>query len=219
MTEILAVIVGSQLHGLADEYSDYDIRRVEVVPLRQKLSPFTRDKPKVAEGDDVTFELAHFCKMAAQGNPTVLEVLWSSMQVTLTPLGESLQAGRHHFLDMERIYHAHLGYALSDYHKLPLIEDKKKRGKKQSAILRVLMQGASLMRNYTFDPTAYRHDDLLKNLRYGTVSDDLFEKAYQSLRNGFESAYAEATPSTINYQWIEDFVTNAYIEDYLEGKW
>lgn len=212
MSELLAVVVGSRLHGLAEKDSDYDIRRIITVPLQRKLSPFYRDKEKRGEGDDVSYELAHFCKMAAQGNPTALEVLWSNQYVKSSLFGDALQEGRKNFLDMGRVYHAHLGYAYSDMQKIPCLTGSKK-WKKQSAVLRVLYQGAEILSTSTFDPSIYGKDDFLKNLRRGLVTDTKFYERYQAAKEQMNHAWNYCKPSTFDQNWIEQFIVDAYTKE------
>jgi predicted nucleotidyltransferase len=79
---ILSTIVGSRLHGTADENSDYDYRGVFIAPLEDIISPFRDVKDmhwvegeEKADKDDTAYELRKFCRMGVQGNPTVLEIL------------------------------------------------------------------------------------------------------------------------------------------------
>jgi hypothetical protein len=86
MKIILSTIVGSRLHGTATPESDHDYRGVFVVPLGK------------------------FCKMAAQGNPSCLEVL-VGLPHTTTPMGEGLKALLPAFLSKKRCLDAFMGYS------------------------------------------------------------------------------------------------------------
>jgi len=114
--ELLKTLVGSRLHELSNDDSDYDWRGIFKEPIINILSPFKKQRSNSwIEGkeDDTSYELIHFCKLAASCNPTVLEVLWSN-QIKYKDsegIGDYLIDNRIKFLDTEKIYLSHLGYA------------------------------------------------------------------------------------------------------------
>lgn len=96
---VLAVVVGSRAYGLHGPDSDYDRRGVFAVPTR---AFWHLDKPPThvdgPAAEQFSWEFERFCLLALQGNPTVLEVLWSPLVETITPDGERLLAARQAFL-------------------------------------------------------------------------------------------------------------------------
>ena len=96
---ILGVVVGSRAYGLSGPASDHDRRGVYAAPTRLFWSldkpPTHLDGPRP---EQFSWEIERFCALAAQANPTVLEVLWSPIVETLTPLGSRLLSARRTFL-------------------------------------------------------------------------------------------------------------------------
>jgi hypothetical protein len=76
--EILKTLVGSRAHGTNLPESDYDFRGVFVAEPLEFFSPFRDVKTtQWIEGDEdnTSYELTHFCKLCASGNPSGLELL------------------------------------------------------------------------------------------------------------------------------------------------
>ncbi len=108
---VLAVVVGSRAYGLHGPGSDYDRRGVYVAPTRAfwhlDKPPTHVDGPAV---EQFSWEFERLCVLALQGNPTVLEVLWSPLIETITVDGERLLATRQAFLS-RRVAQTYGSYA------------------------------------------------------------------------------------------------------------
>lgn len=122
--EILRGVVGSTAHGTAiDGQDDRDEMGICIEPpeyvcgLRQFEQYIYRDQPEGVRsqpGDlDLTiYSLRKFCRLAAQGNPSVLVLLWLPQYIIKTELGEGLLGIREAFVSRnsgERF----LGYLVS----------------------------------------------------------------------------------------------------------
>jgi predicted nucleotidyltransferase len=107
---ILAVVVGSRAYGLSGPGSDHDRRGVYAAPTRLFWSltkpPTHLDGPLP---EQFSWEVERFCDLARQGNPTVLEVLWSPLVENITDLGQALRSARSAFLSrrVEQTYGAY----------------------------------------------------------------------------------------------------------------
>src|SRR5688572_10534919 len=100
--EILRGVVGSTCHGTAIEgQDDRDEMAVFIEPPQHVcgLTPVDhyiyRDKPggvRSEAGDlDLTmYSLRKFCRLAEQGNPSVVILLWLSQHIKVAPLGKQL---------------------------------------------------------------------------------------------------------------------------------
>lgn len=91
MEVLTKVLVGSRLHGLHNEQSDYDWRGVHIHELKDVLSPFkTLKNTSWIEGDEdnTSYELADFCKLATKGNATILEVFFSDSIESSSPIAD-----------------------------------------------------------------------------------------------------------------------------------
>jgi len=108
--EILRGVVGSTAHGTAiDGQDDRDEMGVFIEPPENVcgLAPcdhyIYRDKPdgvRSGPGDlDLTlYSLRKFCRLAAQGNPSVILLLWLPTHIKRAPLGAELIDMREAFL-------------------------------------------------------------------------------------------------------------------------
>jgi predicted nucleotidyltransferase len=145
---ILAVVVGSRAYGLAGPGSDHDRRGVYAAPTRLF---WPLDKPPAhldgpAE-EQFSWELERFCTLALQGNPTVLEVLWSPLVTEVTADGRELLATRAAFLS-RRVAETYGGYARD---QLKRVADRRARTgetnhKQAMHMIRLLLAGAHVLR-------------------------------------------------------------------------
>ncbi len=145
---ILAVVVGSRAYGLEGPDSDHDRRGVYAAPTRW----FWRlDKPPThldgPADEQFSWEIERFCALAAQANPTVLEVLWSPLVESVTPEGERLRAAREAFLS-RRVAETYGNYARD---QLARVDARRARTgetnhKQAMHMIRLLMAGAHVLR-------------------------------------------------------------------------
>ncbi|MEU8608746.1 nucleotidyltransferase domain-containing protein [Actinoplanes sp. NPDC048791] len=145
---ILAVVVGSRAYGLAGPGSDHDRRGVYAAPTAMfwhlDKPPTHLDGP--AE-EQFSWELERFCTLALQGNPTVLEVLWSPLITAVTADGEHLLATRQAFLS-RRVADTYGAYARD---QLKRVDSRRRRTggtnhKQAMHMIRLLLAGAHVLR-------------------------------------------------------------------------
>jgi len=127
--EILRGVVGSTSHGTAIEgQDDRDEMGVFVEPPECVcgLTPcdhyIYRDQPKGVRSEpgdlDLTmYSLRRFCQLAAQGNPSVILLLWLPSHITKTRVGAELVAMREAFISKES-GKRFLGYLVAQKKKL-----------------------------------------------------------------------------------------------------
>lgn len=212
---LLKSLVGSRLHGLHTEDSDYDWKSIDVSPLKHLISPFRKLKGKdqvTPEEDQCTYELQHFCKLFAGSNPTILEVLWSNHIETFHPLADELIGGRKNLLDKVKIYHSHRGYAMAQRSLLEKAESRR-RNKAAVAFIRVMRQGISLLETGDFDPVASDREYLLeiKNCQGDLPSDVINEinNLEHKMVYAFENCKMNFKP---DIPWLEDMLLRIYME-------
>jgi hypothetical protein len=184
MEVIYKAVVGSRMHGLNTEASDYDYREVFKMDLNSILSPFQKPKEKksIKDGDDVeSFELRHFLKMLTVGNGTAYEILWSD-QYEMDLDFKAFKDHKEWFINTEGIRNAHIGYADSQVVKYlnellnnPTFLDEKENArfrlrKASVAGIRILHQALQLLKTGDFCPKVadYNKDlaDQLMELKY-----------------------------------------------------
>jgi len=219
MNTILKVVVGSRLHGLHNEKSDYDYRGIFMHPLKEKLSPFKNLKnTQWIEGDvdNTAYELTEFCKYATKGNPTILEILWSNMVIESSSIADELKANRHKFLNSKAIFEAHKGYAHNQYNKMNLFEPDDRTPKFAVAYIRALSQAKQLLATGEFSPQILPEDkDFLLEVKHNfntSLVPELSRRFSQSqidLANVWSEHHDKFEP---DYEWIEDFIYRVYKE-------
>jgi len=131
---ILLAKVGSHAYGTNTPQSDIDIKGVCIAPLEYYLGfkefqqkdggwVDTNDPPSgkfpILEGikDCCIYDLKKFLQLAANNNPTLLEMLWLNEYEYLTPIGEELIAYKSHFLST-KIKHTYSGYSYAQLRKV-----------------------------------------------------------------------------------------------------
>lgn len=213
---ILSVVVGSRLHGLAKETSDWDIRGIFMHPLVDIISPFRNPKNvSWVEGDEdnTAYELRDFCKYATKGNPTILEILFSNMVRETSPLGDELRANTIKFLDSKAIFDAHKGYAHNQYNKMNLFEPDKRTPKFAVAYLRSMQQGIDLLTTGKISPQVRKDKKFILKVKHEFDPSlvPALGKRFSKLQTELADAYyANQSKFTPDYDWIEDFLMRAY---------
>lgn len=213
-------IVGSRLHNLHNENSDFDYRGVHISSLEEILSPFKKNKNTVwIEGneDNTSYELTDFCKFATKGNPTILEVLYSNQPKEMTDEMVELRNNRHKFLNSKRIFEAAKGYASNQYNKMNMFDPDKRTPKFAVAYLRILWQTAQLletgelpvevtgdMRDFLFKVKYYPFE------RFSEVTPELvklFTTGQINLAEAYRKNHNKFSP---DFEWIEKFIVKTY---------
>lgn len=145
---LMSGVVGSTAYGLAHEDSDVDRLGIFAAPTRAFHGLSKPNESIVGTDPDVTMhEAGKFCRLALNGNPTVMELLWLEEYETLTPLGQELIRIRSSFLSASRVRNAYLGYATQQFKRLGELEDvtlPKRTAKHARHLYRLLIQGFEL---------------------------------------------------------------------------
>lgn len=151
---LLSGIVGSTAYGLTRPGSDVDRLGVFAVPTAELHGLHRPEESHVTREPDVTLhEVAKWCRLALNGNPTVLELVWllDDLYEVRTPLGDELIGIRSAFLAAPRVRTSYLGYATQQFKRLydrrdgSFSADTRKRTAKHARHLRRLChQGYAL---------------------------------------------------------------------------
>ena len=171
---ILAVVVGSRAYGLAGPGSDHDRRGVYAAPTR--LFWRLGKPPSHLDGplpEQFSWEIERFCDLARQGNPTVLEVLWSPLVEQIDELGRDLRSVRQAFLS-RRVAQTYGAYARDQLTKVANRRDRtgETNHKQAMHMIRLLHAGSHLLRTgeVLVDVTPLR--DQLLAIKRGAVPFD-----------------------------------------------
>ncbi len=228
MKVLTKVVVGSRLHGLHTEQSDYDYRGIHINELKNILSPFqTLKNTSWIEGDEdnTSYELADFCKLAVHGNATILEVFFSNQVLETTPAIDEMRANWKKFIDTRRFILASRGYAHNQWNKFYNFEDVGVRGQERTAkfavaFLRVMWQCEQFLLTGKFKCNLEESDlyPLLKKIKPLSVKDIqsyLPEIVAAMSDMNMRVSVAESKAGRIlemkpDIKWIEEFIYETY---------
>ena len=118
-TLIYETVIGSHAYGLSRPDSDIDVRGIVVGPAAW-YHGFLGGPEQITHTDDhVWFELRKFMRLAAQGNPAVLELLWTAPEHhrMVTNAGARLLGERAKFLS-QRVAKTFTGYAMAQMKRI-----------------------------------------------------------------------------------------------------
>ncbi len=225
MKILTKVLVGSRLHGLNNEQSDYDYRGIHISPLIDVLSPFKKvSNTNWIEGDvdNTSYELAEFCKHATSGNATILEVFFSNEIISTSPVADKMRANWQKFIDTDKVVMASRGYASNQLNKMQLfddigVKDQRRTSKFAIAYCRVLWQCSEFLRTGEFkcqiDEGELRQ--FLLKLKAGWVDEYIPEctEIFAKLQADVTANWKTATKLKPDIEWIEEFIYEAYSSD------
>jgi uncharacterized protein len=214
---LFATISGAHLYGFPSPDSDYDLRGVHVLPVREivGLDPgretievsAVRDRLEI---DLVTHDVKKFFGLLLKKNGYVLEQLFSPLVLHTTPEHEELKAiaktcvTRHHS-------HHYFGFAETQWNLFD--KERPRRVKPLLYVYRVLLTGAHLMRSGEVEANLVRLNEEF-NLPYiselierklagpekSSLSDvdmEFHRSEFERLRGMLEDAYqASSLPET-----------------------
>ncbi len=111
---------GSHAYGLATPASDLDVKGVAIAPREYYLGFASRfEQAECSDPDLVVYELRKFMTLAADCNPSIIEVLFTDPadHLGVTPVGERLLAARDLFLS-RKARHTFSGFAMAQLKRL-----------------------------------------------------------------------------------------------------
>jgi predicted nucleotidyltransferase len=205
---LFATVSGAHLYGFPSPDSDYDLRGVHVLSLREVVSLNPRHETVEVSADRegleldlVTHDVEKFCRLLLRPNGYVLEQLCSPLVVHTTSAHAELRAlvprlvTRHHA-------HHYLGFAETQWRLFD--KEQPRRVKPLLYVFRVLLTGIHLMRTGVVEPNlvtlneTYRLPYIaelvarkLAGPEHGTLDDGniaLFAAEYARLRGELEAA-------------------------------
>jgi hypothetical protein len=191
---IYSCVVGSRAYGLAGPNSDTDRRGVYAAPADLF---WALDKPPSHVAgplpEQFSWELERCCVLALQGNPTVLESLWSPIVETITETGRELLALRPALLS-RRLVMTYGGYATDQMNRLEGARRRtgEVRWKQAMHMLRLLIAGEHALRTGEILVDVVDHRDRLLAVKRGEVTFD--EVQAQAVR--LEAALRQAGERT-----------------------
>jgi predicted nucleotidyltransferase len=163
---LFATISGAHLYGFPSPDSDYDLRGVHLLPLREvvglNVEHETVEKSGFVEGleiDLVTHDVRKFFGLMLKKNGYVLEQLLSPLIIRTTPEHEELKALAPSCLTKHHAHH-YLGFAATQW-KL-FRKEEPPRVKPLLYVYRVLLTGIHLMRSGEVEANLVRLNETAK---------------------------------------------------------
>lgn len=149
---LLAGVVGSTAYGLNHAGSDVDrlgVFAYDTADLHGLEVP--DDTVDTHEPDLKMYEAGKFCRLALNGNPSVMELLWLNHYEEMSPFGIRLVKIRSAFLAAEQVRTRYLGYAFGQFEQLEQrngesfsADTAKRTAKHARHIYRLCIQGFEL---------------------------------------------------------------------------
>jgi predicted nucleotidyltransferase len=200
---IYRCVVGSQAYGLSRADSDVDRRGIYLPPAELGWSIFgVPEQIEKRETQECYWELKKFLILALKANPNILECLFTPMVEQSSEIADALLARRHIFLS-RLVYQTYNGYVMSQFKKLEqdLRATGKVKWKHAMHLIRLLLQGISVLNEAHVPVRVLQHRDALLNIRDGAQPWDEVNAWRLSLHREFESAFdVTSLPDSPNYQ-------------------
>jgi len=217
------VVVGSRLHGLESDTSDWDYRGIHMHSLKAMISPFRNLKSTTwfeGDTDNTSYELAEFCRLATQGNATILEVLFSDMIEETTSTADVMRANALRFVDTDRFVRASQGYAHHQLSKLREFEAVSENSGDRSAkfavaYARVMWQCLEFLKTGEFRcRIAEPLRSMLLDVKYHWDKQMVpsLLQLFDELQTDVTREWDSATKHKPDLPWIEEFLLSAYAE-------
>jgi hypothetical protein len=143
----LLVRAGSYAYGTNTPGSDEDYKGIAIPPLEYFHGFAHRfEQAETKKPDAVIYDVRKFLRLAADANPSILEVLFADEEHRLKRdlNGHSLLAARDLFLT-KKVEHTFAGYAVSQLHRLRRREDGEFNGKHAMHCVRLLRMGIEIL--------------------------------------------------------------------------
>jgi predicted nucleotidyltransferase len=211
---LFATISGAHLYGFPSPDSDYDLRRVHVLPLEEvvglKTGRETVEKSGMHDGleiDLVTHDALKFFGLLLKKNGYVLEQVLSPLVVHTTPEHAELKEIAKSCLTRHHAHH-YLGFAETQWRLFE--KESPPRVKPLLYVYRVLLTGIYLMRTGELEPNLSRLNEHFK-LPY---IPELMERKIA----GAEKGRLERTDLGFHkqeYEWLRGELEQAYWQSEL----
>jgi predicted nucleotidyltransferase len=210
---LFVTISGAHLYGFPSPDSDYDLRGVHVLPVREVVGlddgRETVESSAVREGmeiDLVTHDVKKFFGLMLRKNGYVLEQLYSPLVVKASPEHEELKAIAKGCVTRHHAYH-YLGFAETQWNLFQ--KETPRRVKPLLYVYRVLLSGIHLVRTGEVEANLLKLNGQFRLAYVGELvarklagpeqsavgeTDFSFHRAeYERLRAALEAAHAEST--------------------------
>lgn len=224
MIPIVNCIAGSHLYGVNTPDSDMDTMGLGVMTKQEKLG--LHHVEQQGQDDHVVYELSKWVRLALNGNPTVLQLLFTHQSdhiVYAHPKWATWQQELRELVLTERCRSAFLGYL--DGQRKKLLNN---RGQRQELIdkygydtkfamhmLRLAVQGVEVVQHGGMTlPMSGIWQDLLLDVRNGKYSENTVLKMTASMEQVLKTVKS-CLPKTHNPVAVDQWLVKTYEEMWL----
>ena len=190
---IYRCVVGSQAYGLNRDGSDVDRRGIYLAPAELEWSLYgVPEQLESKETEECYWELKKFIVLALKANPNILECLYTPIIETSTPVADELLLHRGIFLS-KLVYQTYNGYVMSQFKKLEqdLRASGEMRWKHAMHLIRLLLQGITILREGYVPVQVCEHRDMLLAIRDGEQKWTVVNDWRLALHREFEDAFRQ----------------------------
>jgi uncharacterized protein len=208
----LRVIVGSRAFGLDTDSSDTDRRGFYQPPAARHWSLW--GVPEQLENEatqECYWELQKFLTLALKANPNVLEVLYSPLVESATPIAQELLDLRGAFLS-SLVYQTYNGYVLSQFKRLEadLRNHGEIRWKHAMHLLRLLISGIAVLESGEVLVNVGEHRGTLLAVKRGELPWAELNTWRLELHRTFDAALSRTRlPERPDYERVNAFLLRA----------
>lgn len=163
---LFATISGAHLYGFPSPDSDYDLRGIHILPLKEVIGLHSLDETVEVAGmredleiDLVTHDIKKFFLLMLKKNGYVLEQLYSPLIVCTTPAHEELKEIGKACITKHHSHH-YLGFAATEWRIFE--KDAPHRVKPLLYIYRVLLTGIHLMQTGIVESNLLKLNEIYK---------------------------------------------------------
>ncbi len=206
---IFRCVVGSQAYGLATEGSDVDRRGIYLPPADLHWSLYgVPEQLENKDEEECYWELQKYLVLALKANPNVLEVLYSPLVETCTPVAEKLLSIREIFLS-QLVYQTYNSYVLSQFKKME--QDLRNTGtirwKHAMHLIRLLLSGITVLKEGFVPVRIEQYRERLLAIKHNEVPWEEVDAWRLSLHGDFDRAFANTTlPERPDYEKANQFL-------------
>ena len=220
MFTLIRAVAGSHLYGLDHAGSDEDSMGIGIAEKNQKLGLDTIEQ--FGQDDEVIYELAKWTRLAVNGNPTVLQMLWTppSMWKQWDDRWPEMQIRLRNIVLSERCRDAFLGYMKGQRIKLERDRGQRTELKEQfgydtkfaAHMIRLGIQGIEVLTTGQMClPMASGSRQLCRDIRQGRYTEPEVLEMANELEDKLKTV-PSMLPPTVDRVKVNNFLVDTYTE-------
>lgn len=220
MFTLIRSTAGSHLYGLDHAASDIDTMGIGIAEKAEKLGLDTIEQ--IGHDDDVVYELTKWTRLAVNGNPTILQMLWTppSMWLQWDERWPQIQERLRGIVLSERCRKAFIGYMDGQRKKLEHDRGQRQELKDQfgydtkfaAHMIRLGLQGIEVVTTGKMSlPMPLTERSMCRDIRHGRWTEQQMLEHADHLRSVLANCQSVLPPS-VDHKKVNDFLVDTYTE-------